>query len=136
MPVKTKTEIWVILFLITFPFSSGWTESAREFKEQDSKMREYMLEISDDLGVSCTECHKVNNFTDPTKPNYKKSREHIKITEALKKNGFDGHEKRPKATCYMCHRGKLKPDYLPKERPKHLEEVKKSNTQPEGPAPH
>ena len=35
----------------------------------------------------------------------------MRITQALIDNGFDGKEKRPKADCYMCHRGQLHPKF-------------------------
>jgi hypothetical protein len=86
------------------------SESVSKFVTKEEKIRADMLTISRHLGVTCNECHSVSNFTDATKPNFKISKEHMKIMQVLKDNGFDG-KKGPEATCYMCHRGKLHPDF-------------------------
>jgi hypothetical protein len=88
----------------------GYTQSAQKIKSEDEIVREEMIEISKQLNVTCTECHKPDNFRDNNKPNYHIAKEHMKIVELLKANGFDGKQG-PKATCYMCHRGELRPAY-------------------------
>lgn len=91
-------------------------QSAKVFKIQEDEIRNYMQTISRQLGVSCSTCHKTDNFKNPDKREYKVSKEHIKLTQILIDNGMDG-KKGPKADCYMCHRGKLKPDYQEKLHP-------------------
>ena len=90
--------------------STGSAESVSKFVQKEEQIRQNMVQISRELGVTCTECHNVQNFSESSKKNFKVSLEHMKITQMLKENGFDG-KKGPEATCYMCHRGKLKPDF-------------------------
>ena len=85
-------------------------QSVSKIVTREEKIREQMINISRELGVTCTTCHNVQNFTSDEKQAFKVSREHMKITQMLKDNGFDG-KKGPAATCYMCHRGKLSPDF-------------------------
>lgn len=98
---------FILIFLWVLPTHS---ESVAAFVTKEEQIREQMITISRELGVTCTECHKVNNFTDGSKKSYKVSLEHMKLTQMLKENGMDG-KKGPVATCYMCHRGKVMPDY-------------------------
>lgn len=86
-------------------------ESVSNFVKNEEKIREEMVTISRELGVTCSECHKVTNFSDNSKKTFKVGLDHMKLTQMLRENGMDG-KKGPTATCYMCHRGKLKPDYL------------------------
>ena len=85
-------------------------ESVKQFVTKEEKIRAEMVTISRELGVTCTECHNVQNFSDSSKKTFKVSLEHMKITQMLKNNGFDG-KKGPEASCFMCHRGKLIPAY-------------------------
>ncbi len=70
--------------------------------------REEMVTMSRHLGVTCAYCHDTHNFLDTKMPAYKKALEHIRLVDLLKKNGFKGASE---ATCYMCHRGKVIPDF-------------------------
>jgi hypothetical protein len=69
-----------------------------------------MLQITQELGVTCAACHEVNDFKKASKPSFQIAREHLKVVQLLNDNGFDGKHG-PQASCFMCHRGKLKPDY-------------------------
>jgi hypothetical protein len=51
-----------------------------------------------------------NKFGNGEKKSFKIGKDHMKLTQMLKDNGFDG-KKGPMASCYMCHRGKLVPEY-------------------------
>ncbi len=101
-----------IVMLILSP--KGHTESAVAIKAQEEKIRQEMINISRQLGVTCAECHNVQNFASDEKKSFKISKDHIRIVETLKSNGFDG-KKGPEASCYMCHQGKLKPEYKEKK---------------------
>lgn len=106
-----RTQLVFILFTaIFFVGSLTSAESVPKFVKKEEKIREEMVTISRELGVTCTECHNVQNFTDDSKKSFKVGKEHMKLTQMLKENGFDG-KKGPAATCYMCHRGKLMPEY-------------------------
>lgn len=100
------------------PYSSANAQSAVDLKKSEEQVRAEMIKISEELGLTCLDCHNTNNFTSDEKRNFKIAQEHIKITEMLRQNGFDG-KLGPEASCYMCHRGVLKPPYLdPKSQKK------------------
>ncbi len=82
-----------------------------KIKSEDQAYREYMLKMTRQLGTTCSACHNPNNFASAEKIEFKKSKEHIHITQALIDAGFDGQNGRPLADCYLCHRGKMKPDF-------------------------
>jgi hypothetical protein len=96
--------------LIFFLGISVQAETVAKFVKNEEQIRAEMITISRELGVTCTECHNVQNFKDDSKKTFKVSKEHMKLTQMLKEASFDG-TKGPMATCYMCHRGKLHPDY-------------------------
>jgi hypothetical protein len=82
-------------------------------KGEELRHRDYMVEISRHLGVTCTHCHDVKNFKKNKMPNWITAKQHIEVVESLnnenlKKLGIK------KADCYLCHRGKAKPDYIEK----------------------
>ena len=98
------------VFLILLMGTSAQAETVTQFVTKEETIRENMIRISRELGVTCAACHNVQNFKADDKKTYQVSKEHMKITQMLKDNGFDG-KKGPAATCFMCHRGKLMPDY-------------------------
>lgn len=104
-----KAQVFLLLPLLLL-FPKAHSESVTKFVTKEEKIREEMIVISRELGITCTECHNVQNFRDDSKKSFKVGKEHIKLTQMLKENGFDG-KKGPMSTCYMCHRGKLMPDY-------------------------
>jgi hypothetical protein len=97
-----------IMLLILSP--KAYTESASKIKSKEEEVRQQMIVISRQLGVTCTECHNVQNFPSDEKKSFKIAKDHMRIVETLRSNGFDG-KKGPEATCYMCHQGELHPDY-------------------------
>ncbi|WII73621.1 photosynthetic reaction center cytochrome c subunit family protein [Bdellovibrio sp. 22V] len=109
MQRASKTSA-LILFAIFLLLPKAHSESVTKFVTKEENIREQMITISRELGVTCTECHNVQNFRDSSKKSFKVGKEHMKLTQMLKENGFDG-KKGPMSTCYMCHRGKLMPDY-------------------------
>ena len=92
------------------------SQSAKKLKVQEEEMRSYMIMISRQLGVSCTTCHLTDNFKSDEKAHFKVAKDHMRLTQMLIDNGMDG-KKGPKADCFMCHRGQLKPDYIEKLHP-------------------
>lgn len=107
---RTLKALFLCLGLL-LPTISLRAETVAKFVTKEDKIREQMVTISRELGVTCTACHNVQNFTSDEKKTFKVGREHIKLTQMLKDNGFDGQKNKPEATCYMCHRGKIIPDY-------------------------
>ncbi len=89
-------------------------QTAKELKEKEEAIRQSMLQISRQLGVTCNTCHNTNNFKSSEKPLFQIASFHMKITQQLIDSGFNGKEGQPKADCYMCHRGQLKPDFKEK----------------------
>src|SRR4051812_48425216 len=117
MPYRQRYRIkllvvssFVTVMVILFMSPEAHTQSAQKLKSQDDIIREQMIDISKQLNVTCTECHKVENFKDSSKANFRTAKDHIRIVELLRSNGFDG-KSNPVATCYMCHRGELSPAY-------------------------
>jgi len=100
----------ILLTILLLLIPQAHSESVTKFVTKEETIRDQMITISRELGVTCTECHNVQNFRDDSKKSFKVGKEHMKITQMLKENGFDG-KKGPMSTCYMCHRGKLRPDY-------------------------
>jgi hypothetical protein len=98
------------VFLILLLSSWVQAETVTQFVTKEEDIRENMIRISRELGVTCATCHNVQNFKADDKKTYQISKEHMKITQMLKESGFDG-KKGPAANCFMCHRGKLTPDY-------------------------
>lgn len=90
--------------------------SPDEIKKKEEDIRAIMFTISRQLGVTCTSCHETENFRENKKSEFKVALEHMKITQTLIDKGFDG-KKGPKADCYMCHRGQLKPSYKEPQNP-------------------
>ena len=109
--MKLLVTVFSFSFLLLLFFApEGRSQSAAKIKSHDEVVREEMIEMSRQLSVTCTECHRVDNFKDNAKLNFKIAKEHLEIVELLKSKGFDG-KAGPMATCYMCHRGALKPAY-------------------------
>ncbi|MGE5085199.1 MAG: photosynthetic reaction center cytochrome c subunit family protein [Bacillota bacterium] len=106
---RTLTALFLSVGLL---FLGSFTEAepVSKFVTKEDKIRDDMVVISRQLGVTCTECHNVSNFANDEKKSFKVGKDHMKLTQMLKDNGFDG-KKGPMASCYMCHRGKLVPEY-------------------------
>lgn len=96
------------LALLIFVAPPANTQSPRDLKLKEELIRQEMLQITRELGTTCTECHVTNNFKKDSKPSFKVASQHIKLVAVMKANGFDG-KSGPEANCYMCHRGELKP---------------------------
>ncbi|MBS1970877.1 MAG: hypothetical protein JSU04_11245 [Bdellovibrionales bacterium] len=108
---KSLVVFGAAIFIIMMILSpKGYTESASKIKTSEDKVRQDMIVISRQLGVTCSECHNVQNFTSDEKKSFKVAKDHMRIVETLRTSGFDG-KKGPEASCYMCHQGELRPDY-------------------------
>ncbi len=103
---KLFYSVGVSLSLLLFS-TAGQTESAETFKKEQEIVRIQMVQLSRELGVTCTECHSSKNFKDGSKATYKIAKDHMKTVEILRNNGFNG-KKYPEASCFMCHQGKPK----------------------------
>ena len=89
-------------------WTTTWAKKTK--KDEDFATRDYMIEISRHLGVTCSYCHDLKNFRSDNIVAYKTAKKHMDITQWLNKDGFKGKPK--KVDCYLCHRGKAKPDFL------------------------
>lgn len=87
-------------------------EKPDDLKKKEEDIRKEMILWSQQLGVTCTECHNLKNFKENHLPGFKVGLEHARIVHLLRENGMNG-VKSPLATCYMCHRGELRPQVQP-----------------------
>ena len=103
------------VFMLLFPMllSAQSSSSAATIKSNEELMREQMIVISRQLGVTCITCHNTDNFKSDSKDAFKVAKEHMKLTQGLIDMGMNG-KGTAKADCYMCHRGQLKPAYQEK----------------------
>jgi hypothetical protein len=116
-----KTRLFLVLAVIVFVPAlflapSSFSQSPSAIKNEQEEMRQVMITLSRQLGVTCTSCHVENNYSSDKMVTFKLAKEHMRLTQMLIDNGMDG-KRGPKADCYMCHRGKLKPDYVEKVNP-------------------
>lgn len=95
---------------LSFDLAKAQAESPQNLMKSEERVRQDMIVISRQLGVTCTECHDVQNFKNGEKKTYKVALEHMKLVSILKDHGMNG-KTGPEADCYLCHRGKLMPDY-------------------------
>lgn len=95
-----------MVFLVAVPGAYG--ESPAQIKSEEEIVRKQMVQWSQELGVTCTECHNIKNFKENSFKSFKVGQEHARIVSVMKEHGFDGI-KGPLANCYMCHRGTLRP---------------------------
>ncbi len=91
----------VFLFLAT-SFAARPTQT-----DPDIVMRESMVTMARQLGVTCTHCHDPQNFKADQMRAHSVAREHMRVTAWL--NGRDGLNGKPKIDCYTCHRGEAAP---------------------------
>ncbi|MBX3041075.1 MAG: hypothetical protein KF789_10255 [Bdellovibrionaceae bacterium] len=111
MRVMKKESIFLTCLALGFVVllsPAAKTQSARDLKTSEEQIRKEMLQITKELGTTCTECHNVNDFKSAAKPSFGIAAKHMKLVAAMKANGFDG-KNGPEANCYMCHRAELKP---------------------------
>lgn len=102
---------FLFLLLLTFPaFETAQSQSADKIKSSEEQIRQEMLTISKQLGVTCGECHNLKNFASDEKPSFKVSLDHMKLVDLMRERGMDG-KRGPEASCYMCHQGQLKYKY-------------------------
>ncbi len=105
----------IALFLISVSIPSQ-AQTATKVKTDEELIRENMVVISRQLGVTCTVCHNTDNFKSDKLTTFKVAKEHMKLTQLLIDSGMNGKTSQ-KADCYLCHRGKLQPDSVEKIPP-------------------
>ena len=101
---------------VALGFGFAQAQNSSQIKLEEEKMREVMVVMSRQLGVTCTACHNTDDFKSDKIAAFKIAKEHMKITQLLIDNGMNG-KSGPKADCYMCHRGELRPPYQEKVPP-------------------
>ena len=107
--------------LATSAFAGG---KNLEFYSKDmptDELRAEMKLLKNGLGVTCEHCHQYKPKRDFSVdvPLKKRARLMLKMADKIQKELFtkeflgvkEGDA--PKATCYMCHKGKEKPDFKP-----------------------
>lgn len=88
---------------------TGSKDSFYKYSEATETTKKEMLEISRHLGVTCIHCHDLNNYRLADKKEFKVAKNHMEIVRELKKHR-DSLGGTP--NCYLCHRGKAKPDFI------------------------
>ena len=116
--MKSGVKLWMLSgfcvmlpLLFLAPHSLSQSVSPTVLKKDSQEYRELMVKISRQLGVTCTTCHNTANFADASKREFVVAKDHLKIVQLLIDSGMNGQKGAPKADCYMCHRGVLKPAY-------------------------
>ncbi len=99
------TLFWLLTVSLVF------AQTPSKLKTEEELMREQMVGMSKQLGVTCTTCHNSENFKSDKKIEFHVAKEHMKLTQLLIDSGMNGQNKSPKASCYMCHRGELHPPF-------------------------
>jgi hypothetical protein len=66
------------------------------------------------LGVECVHCHVDGQWEKEDKPPFATTRKMFRLVRQVKQ---DFLEKEQNVSCWTCHRGKSKPEFLPPERP-------------------
>jgi hypothetical protein len=64
--------------------------------------------IGPGLGMQCSSCHDVKDFSSDAKPDKITARKMLKMMTEANQNYF-AEPKMKQVTCYMCHRGKEEP---------------------------
>lgn len=101
-----QITILLLISLFHWPYAGG-TNPAQKFKQKEEEVRIQMLQISRELGVTCTECHTTANYKDNSKKTYQVALQHMTWVQVLRDNGMDG-KKAPAASCFTCHQGRLR----------------------------
>jgi hypothetical protein len=92
---------------------------SKDMTMEDLKAEMKVLKSS--LGVGCDHCHQMKPKRDFSADveNKKIARSMLTMTDRINKDCFTkeflGLKEPPKATCYMCHKGKEKPEYKPEK---------------------
>jgi hypothetical protein len=74
----------------------------------DYAIRQNMVNISRQLGVTCAHCHHMDNFKSGDLETFKTAAAHLKMVEELNAKRVHGL---PKVDCYMCHQGTAHPHF-------------------------
>jgi hypothetical protein len=102
---------------VALRWPQAFAQNPQTLKANEEAIRLNMLNISRQLNVTCSTCHHPENFKLGDKVPFKVAKEHIRLTQMLIDNGMDGKNGNPKADCFMCHKGAIKPDYKEKIDP-------------------
>jgi len=113
---RMNLRISLILSLVLIALPRAFAQTPAQIKSNEEQIRQVMITMSRQLGVTCNTCHLTENFKSDKKEMFKVAKEHMRLTQLLIDSGMDG-KKTPKADCYLCHRGKLQPDYKEKISP-------------------
>ena len=109
------SAIGLFLGLYLFSLEAYSQKISKNEVANDLAMREYMLDISKQLGVTCNYCHNVKNYKDESMKTHQVSKQHMRVLHMLNTEGFVGQNSL-KVDCFMCHQGKPKFKYqLPRK---------------------
>ena len=75
-----------------------------------SRLPGAMVALTGLIGVDCTHCHVKDQWEKNDKPAKLIARKHFQMQDEILDNYFD---KQNKVTCWTCHRGQPKAEFLP-----------------------
>ena len=110
MSQNSLSKIATIVLLL---LSANSISEAKPELDTDLKLRAQMVQISKELGVTCTFCHNSENFKDSKNKNFITAKDHFRVLAIL--NSDQGFKSKPKVTCYTCHKGQSKFEYMKPE---------------------
>lgn len=104
--MATKRSDWIVATCVSLFLTTSFAANSTQ-TDPDIVMRESMVVMARQLGVTCTHCHDPNNFKSSSMRTHTIAREHMRATAWL--NTKDGLGGKPKVDCYTCHRGEVVP---------------------------
>lgn len=95
-----------LFFILTLFGEVSLAQTGKVLTDQEIRTRDYMIEITNQLGVTCTYCHDLKDFKKVHNKAYSISKTHIDLVKMLNEK-HQGQFVR-KVDCYMCHKGQAK----------------------------
>lgn len=112
----------VFVFLAMLPAQELKNVQILPFESKKEITKYMKKKVAKSLGVKCTFCHNMKDYSDDSNSHKKVAREMIRmlmginkhmvsIAEVAQKADVKGWEEIPVVECWACHRGNTKPEY-------------------------
>lgn len=72
------------------------------------ELQTYMKSLTEALGVQCSYCHNMRDFTSDENPHKAKARQMMTMTSEINEKYFKDHPNE-QMTCFACHQGREHP---------------------------
>lgn len=119
MPAKTLLGLLlciIVLLTIGTVFSQQKASKYKNIKVLhdvlESEIPKLMMNYTRYLGVKCTFCHDINDYSNEEMRTYKVSRTMIQMLQDINKK-YLSKVREQEVTCNVCHRG----NHVPEEKP-------------------